>query len=141
MNNIFSSTPTHGVPSDAALILVADDSLDCAKTLSWFLHYEGHKVITANDGVHALRLVQDLRPEVVLLDISMPGLSGHEVAREIRKIADYRPLLIAVTALDSEEDVLQSLCSGFDHHLVKSPNLSEMRRILEEFKVGRRAAV
>src|SRR5262249_50689937 len=108
--------------------LVADDSLDCAKTLAWFLYYEGYQVLTAEDGAEALRLVREHRPQVVLLDIAMPRMTGHEVAAEIRSMNGYRPLLIAVTGLSSDEDIQQSLASGFDHHFVKSPNLEEMRQ-------------
>jgi CheY-like chemotaxis protein len=131
MMNPPSSGANHLALSGAALCaLVADDSLDCAKTLGWFLYYEGYHVLTAEDGADALRLVQEHRPQVVLLDIAMPRMTGHEVAAQIRSIHGYRPLLIAVTGLSGEQDVQRSLACGFDFHFVKSPDLDEMRKII-----------
>src|SRR3982751_6470455 len=79
-------------------ILVADDNRDAGETLAMLLRLDGHEVHVAIDGLEAVDMFGRVHPEVVILDIGMPGLSGHEVARRIRDLHSERPvILIAVT--------------------------------------------
>ncbi len=87
-------------------ILVADDNADSAESMALLLGFDGHEVRCATDGVEALRLYEEFRPDVVVLDISMPLMDGYEVARRIRALDPLRhPLLIAVSGWARGSDV------------------------------------
>jgi PAS domain S-box-containing protein len=101
-------------------VLVVDDNLDAAETLAELLALSGHDVRTAHDGPAALEAAGRFRPEVVLLDIGLPGMDGCEVARRLRgQEGATRALLAALTGYGQEEDRLRSREAGFDTHLVK----------------------
>ncbi len=101
-------------------ILVVDDNVDSAMALSTILGLSGYQVRVAHDGVQALDVEAAFQPEAVLLDIGLPAMSGHEVARRIRARADgRRVLLIALTGWGQSEDRRKSSDAGFDHHMVK----------------------
>jgi signal transduction histidine kinase/CheY-like chemotaxis protein len=111
-----------GEPSEgrALRVLVVDDNVDAAQSLAVLLNLWGHEVCTAHDGTVALEAAQAWRPEVVLLDIGLPGMDGYEVARRLRALqCPARPLLIALTGHAREEDRRRSQDAGFDRHLVK----------------------
>jgi signal transduction histidine kinase/ActR/RegA family two-component response regulator len=111
-----------GQPSEgrALRVLVVDDNVDAAQSLAVLLNLWGHEVCTAHDGTTALQAAQTWRPEVVLLDIGLPGMDGHEVARRLRDLlGPDRPLLIALTGHAREDDRRRSQDAGFDRHLVK----------------------
>jgi CheY-like chemotaxis protein len=101
-------------------ILLADDNRDAAESLAVILRLEGHEVELAHDGAAALRIFEEKRPEVALLDIGMPKTNGYEVARRIRddpRSSDV--LLIAITGWAQDADKAHSRAAGFDHHLTK----------------------
>jgi PAS domain S-box-containing protein len=101
-------------------VLVADDNVDGAESLALLLRVEGHEVNVVHDGAAALAAVERLRPEVALLDIGMPGLSGYEVARRVRQSAIGRAvMLIAITGWGQDSDKARALAAGFDHHFTK----------------------
>jgi len=101
-------------------ILVVDDNRDATETLSQLLEFAGHEVARAYDGPSALDTAAAFRPEVVLLDIGLPGLDGFEVARRLRERAETRDcLLIALTGYADPETVERSRAAGFSQHLVK----------------------
>ena len=101
-------------------ILVADDNVDGARTLAMMLQLVGHDTRIAHDGVEALALARDFRPEVMILDIAMPGLDGHHLARRVRSEPWGKDLLlIAASGWGLAEHKMQSRDAGFDHHLVK----------------------
>ncbi len=101
-------------------ILVVDDNRDAADTLGMMLNRSGAVVELAYDGLEALRIIDAHRPDVVLLDIGMPGLDGYEVAKQIRARPDADALVIvALTGWGQQEDRQRSRDAGFDHHLVK----------------------
>jgi CheY-like chemotaxis protein/two-component sensor histidine kinase len=103
-----------------ARILVADDNLDAAQTLALLLEIEGHQVRTARDGLEALDVAQDFRPQIALLDIGMPRLDGYQTARKIRDLPGGREVtLVAVTGWGQEQDLRMAADAGFDRHLVK----------------------
>jgi CheY-like chemotaxis protein len=131
-----------GVPtarSNGALrILVVDDNKDSAESMSMLLQCDGHAIDTAYCGETALSLARTVRPDVVLLDIGMPGMLGYEVARRLRGIAEAaNAMLIAVTGYGRESDVAKALAAGFDHHLVKPVDFDKLRSLL----ASRRASV
>ncbi len=104
----------------APLVLVADDNALTVRSLSMLFELEGYAVATAADGEEALRQARALRPQVALLDIGMPLLDGHAVARAIRAESwGAGVLLIALTGWTRAEDQEESLDAGFDLHLGK----------------------
>jgi PAS domain S-box-containing protein len=101
-------------------ILVVDDNKDSADSMAMLLQLTGHEVYTAHDGQQALDLVEQLRPDVVLLDIGLPTMSGHEVCRRIRQQPWGKDVaFVALTGWGQEEDRRRSQEAGFDGHLVK----------------------
>ena len=101
-------------------VLIVDDNVDAATSLSYMLSLAGYQTTVAHDGIRALELAEKLRPSVVLLDIGLPGMSGHEVARRLRASAWARDLrLIAVTGWGHDSARATSLEVGFDAHLTK----------------------
>lgn len=103
-------------------VLVVDDNVSSAESLAKVLKLEGHEVQIAHDGASALESVRRFRPEVVLMDIGLPGIDGYEVARRLRQDAELSMgigLLAAVTGYAEEEARRRSREAGFDHHLVK----------------------
>ncbi|MBV8231609.1 MAG: response regulator, partial [Planctomycetaceae bacterium] len=118
-------------PSPRAIqILVVDDQRDMACSLARLLEGWGHEVDIAADGPSALKLALARRPEVVLMDIGLPGMDGLEVARQLRE-QGLAARLVALTGYGQEEDRLCSLACGFDHHLVKPVDLDELRKLIE----------
>jgi two-component system CheB/CheR fusion protein len=113
----------------ARRILVVDDNQDSAEGLAMLLEIYGHEVRIAFSGPEALDAARTFLPDVVLLDIGLPGMDGYEVARQIRAgRKDCR--LVALTGYGQEEDRQRSRDAGFDHHLVKPVDLEELRRVL-----------
>jgi PAS domain S-box-containing protein len=113
-------------------ILVADDNRDGAVTLGRLLRFLGHEVEIAHDGQAALLAVATFRPDVALLDIGMPILDGHEVARRLRSDPEQAGmLLVALTGWGRPEDHDRSRTAGFDHHLVKPVEVAELTRLLD----------
>lgn len=113
-------------------ILIADDSQDGADSLAFLLRAAGHEVHTAYDGRTAIRLAEELLPDVVLLDIGMPEVSGYDVARAIRREGWGRTMrLIALTGWGQAEHRRRSLEVGFDEHLVKPVELDVLEDVLQ----------
>lgn len=101
-------------------IVVADDDRDAVLTLATVLEHEGHEVREVYRGSEVLRMVREFDPDVALIDISMPGMTGYDVAREVRQIfGKLRPTLIAVTGWKKTSDRILAQIAGFDHHLAK----------------------
>src|SRR5712672_2003541 len=104
-------------PEQALRILVADDDPDTVFTLATILRDEGHDVCRVYHGASVLDQVRTYRPDAVLLDISMPGLSGFEIARRMRKeLGEACPLLVAVTALHEQSAKVIGKLAGFHHY-------------------------
>jgi PAS domain S-box-containing protein len=115
--------PAPALPAEVAVtkrILIADDNLDAAESLQLWLQLAGHQVAIAANGTEALSVAETFLPEVALLDLGMPDLSGFDVARTIRKAPWGRGIvLIALTGWGQEEDRRRTAEAGFDHHLTK----------------------
>jgi DNA-binding response OmpR family regulator len=100
-------------------VLVVDDNEDAADSLAMLLTVRGDEVRIAYDGAQAVAAESDFRPEVVLLDIGLPKLSGYDVARSIRSARGGEVLIIAITGWGQEEDRARARDAGFDHHFTK----------------------
>jgi CheY-like chemotaxis protein len=115
-------------------VLVVDDFPDTADTLAELLAVWGHDSRIAQDGPSALELARSYRPQVLLLDIGLPGFDGCEVARRLRKEEWVRnSLLVSVSGLGKEEDRRRALEAGFDACLLKPVEPEEIQEILEEY--------
>jgi signal transduction histidine kinase/CheY-like chemotaxis protein len=118
-------------PLPARRILIVDDSRDGGESLAMLLRVLGAEVALAHSGRTALECVDSFRPDVVLLDIGMPGMDGYEVARRIRANPENRQMsLIALTGWGQDEDRRRSVAAGFNHHLVKPADLEQLRQLL-----------
>lgn len=112
-------------------ILVVDDNADAADTLATLLQRAGHRVRVAYDGLAAVEMANSLAPELVFLDIGLPGLDGYEVAARLRRADSTRnAVLIATTGYSQSRDAARSRQAGFDLHLVKPVRLHSLREIL-----------
>jgi CheY-like chemotaxis protein len=112
-------------------ILVADDNLDAAESLGMMLRLMGHDVRTVRDGLQAVEEAAAFRPDLALLDIGMPGLSGYDVARRIREQRwGQEIILIALTGWGQEEDKRKALQAGFDQHFTKPVSPNELARMI-----------
>jgi two-component system OmpR family response regulator len=125
--------------ADCLRVLVAEDNADGAETLARLLRLHGHETRVALDGPAALREAQDGEPDVVLLDLGLPGLDGYEVARRLRERHLGRPrgklpLLIAVTGYADEEARRRSADAGIVLHLVKPVDFDQLQAILLRFR-------
>jgi two-component system, sensor histidine kinase len=112
-------------------VLVVDDNQDAAMSLGKLLQLLGADVAVVHDGYAALEILSSFKPNVVLLDIGMPGMDGYEVARRIREQAEWQSvMLIALTGWGQEEDRQRADLAGFDHHLLKPADLTALRTLI-----------
>jgi len=112
-------------------VLVVEDNPDSAETLKLMLQMWGHDVQTASDGATGLEAAIRTRPDTMLIDIGLPGMSGFELARQLRAHAQLSATrLIALTGYGSESDRAEATLAGFDHHLVKPVQAAELQRLL-----------
>jgi CheY-like chemotaxis protein len=109
---------------------VVDDNLDAANTLHLLLQSLGHETRIAHDGPTALAVADEFRPDVVLLDIGMPGMSGYEVARHLRSRGQRPIKIVAITGWGTDADRARSSEAGFDIHLVKPVAEGDLRQVL-----------
>jgi CheY-like chemotaxis protein/two-component sensor histidine kinase len=131
---IAAASTSHPAPPTASRrILVVDDNVDAATSLSLLLQSLGHQTSVAYDGPGALRLAAEFHPDIVLLDIGMPGMDGYEVARRLRQIEQPQPMrIVAVTGWGKQEDRMRSREAGFDLHLVKPVDITDLAQALSE---------
>ena len=127
----FQRVPPPRPPTEARRILVVDDNPDSASSLAALLALSDNHVRTAGDGLEAVRLAEEFAPDVVLLDIGLPGIDGYEAARRIRALPRGRGiLLVAVTGWGQSEDRRRSREAGFDHHMVKPLRAAALETLL-----------
>jgi DNA-binding response OmpR family regulator len=120
-------------------VLVVDDNQDAADSLAMLLAAYGDEVSTAYDGEQAVELDERHRPDIVLLDIGLPKMSGYDVARDIRRRRGPGVLIVAITGWGQEEDRQRSREAGFDHHFTKPVDLDGLMEVIErERPRGRR---
>jgi DNA-binding response OmpR family regulator len=121
----------------AARVLVADDNIDAAESLAMLLDLEGYEVRVAHDGEQALEVFNSFRPDVALLDLGMPRLTGYEVVRAIRQQAGgSEPFLIALTGWGQDSDKRKTLEAGFDYHAVKPVDVDELCKLIKLGRTG-----
>jgi CheY-like chemotaxis protein len=120
-------------PMSRCRVLVVDDNSDAADSLTLLLRHAGQDVRTAYDGVAALAQAHEFNPDLVFLDIGMPGMDGYEVARRLKSEPHLRSAtLIALTGWGQEEDRRRSAEAGFDRHLVKPVDAKMLLALLRE---------
>jgi DNA-binding response OmpR family regulator len=117
-------------------VLVVEDYADCAASMALLLRLSGHDVRVAGDGASALDEAQQFQPDVVLLDIGLPGgMDGYEVAKRLQEhTAEKKPLLVAFTGFGSDADRRHSSEVGIDLHLVKPTDPDNLLRLLRRFQ-------
>jgi CheY-like chemotaxis protein len=113
-------------------VLIVDDNSDGATSLARILEIAGHATQTAHDGEEAVRIAEQFRPEVVLLDLGLPRLNGYEACRRIREQPWGKDMtLVAVTGWGAESYRERSRDAGFDTHVVKPVNSSDLLGLLD----------
>jgi DNA-binding response OmpR family regulator len=112
-------------------VLVVDDNADIADALAALLDLKGCQVRVAHRGELGLEIAAKFKPEIVFLDIGLPGMDGFEVARELRSALGDAVTLVALTGYGQASDREKSAEAGFDHHLVKPARLDQIREILD----------
>lgn len=117
-------------------LLVVDDNRDAAETMSMLLQMWGHEVAFVYDGPSALETAEQWQPEVVFLDIGLPGMDGYEVAERMRALPHARgAVLIAITGYGQDDDRLRSRRAGIDHHLVKPVAPDALRSLIDSLQL------
>jgi DNA-binding response OmpR family regulator len=115
-------------------VLIVEDDADCARNTAMLLGLFGHWATVAGDGASALDAARDIRPDVVLLDLGLPGMDGWEVAGRMGPAGGKRPLVIAVTGFGMPDDHRRSSEAGIDLHLVKPVDPDCLLAILKRFR-------
>jgi DNA-binding response OmpR family regulator len=114
------------------LILVADDDEDILQLLSFRLERAGYEIVQARNGADALRLAIELRPALAVLDVMMPGLTGYEVTRELRRNEETRAMpVILLTAKAQASDVAEGMAAGADDYVKKPFDARDLRERVE----------
>lgn len=111
-------------------ILIVEDNIDGRESLQVLLTLLGHRVDVAEDGLKGVELALETRPEVVLIDIGLPGLNGYQVAEKLRAAFGDGTLLVALTGSGQPEDRRRAREVGFDAHLIKPVELDELQKLL-----------
>ncbi len=113
-------------------VLVVDDNQDAADSLAMLLTVHGDAVRIAYDGIEALDAERDFNPEIVLLDIGLPKLSGYDVCRRIRGERGGQVRIIAITGWGQDEDRRRAHEAGFDHHFTKPVDFDALLALMEQ---------
>ena len=123
------------------LVLIADDNRDTAETAALLFNAWGHETRVAYTGPEALQVASNFEPEVILLDIGLPQIDGHEVTRRLRRNPRFRDtLIIALSGYGMKTDQQLSLEAGCDEHLVKPIDLEKLNQLLTAKLEFKRAA-
>jgi len=129
------------LPYTPLRVLCVDDNIDAADSLGFLLRLVGFRAVVCHDAATALGLAETFRPEACVLDISMPGMDGCELAARLRAAADGDGLfLVAVTALGDDGAIGRTAAAGFDRHMVKPVAPQGLIDVLFEFERRVRAA-
>lgn len=136
-----STPPTGALPRPLSLsapaasrplrVVVVDDNTDTAGSLARLLRRAGHDAHVAHDGLSALETVRAQRPDAVLIDIGLPGMTGYELAVHLRAQGSSSPTLIAISGYGQAHDIERSRASGMDHHLVKPIDFDALLALLD----------
>jgi CheY-like chemotaxis protein len=113
-------------------ILIVEDNPDTAESMARLLATFGHRCRVLHSGWNVLETALGFRPRVVLLDIALPGITGYEIAKELRQHPALKGIvLISISGYAQESDRPRALDSGFDHHLVKPVDFEVLRRLID----------
>jgi CheY-like chemotaxis protein len=113
-------------------VLLIEDNDDAREIMAALLQSYGHEVLQASNGTDGLQMVKDYQPDITMVDIGLPGIDGHEVARRIRADASVSDMpLIALTGYGMEHDRQRAIDAGFNLHLVKPASTSELIKAIE----------
>ncbi len=124
------------VEGSSLKVLIVDDNVSSAETTGRMLSMIGHETTLAFGGQEALEAARTFHPDVIMLDLGMPGMSGYDVCRELRRDPGFeRTMLIAQTGWGQESDRRKTREAGFDHHLTKPVDLQELSRLLARVQV------
>ncbi|MBA3272499.1 MAG: PAS domain-containing protein [Chthoniobacterales bacterium] len=122
---------TSGSTKKLRRLLVVDDHVDTAQSLARLLRLRGNEVEIVHDGDAAITAAKAFQPEVILLDLGLPGMDGYEVAEQLRRDSEFsRPMIIAISGYGQEEDRRRSREAGIDHHLVKPVSFAQLDGML-----------
>ena len=123
--------PGDALPHAGTRVLIVDDNVDSASSLATMFELLGCRTAIAHDGLAAVREAEAFVPDLAVLDIGLPGISGHEAARRIRQLPAGRAmLLVAVSGWGQDADRARSIEAGFDHHLVKPVDIEALQGML-----------
>jgi CheY-like chemotaxis protein len=129
------SRPSPQCPASPLRILVVDDNSDSGETMALLLRLSGHDVRSADSGPVAIESARQFLPEVVLMDIGMPGMDGYTTARHLRnEMVGHQPLLIALTGYTQDDHLKRAREAGFDHHLAKPVEIDALTKLLPDRK-------
>ena len=121
------------------LILIADDNVDAGWGLAKLLELAGFATLRVKGGVDAVKEARRLKPEVGIIDVGMPDLDGHEVARQIRQTEwGKHMVLVAATGWGQDSDAREALEAGFDAHMTKPVDLRKLRAVVDELLMRKR---
>jgi PAS domain S-box-containing protein len=135
-----SADAAGSVPHRQFRLLVVDDNTDAAEMLGAMMELQGHVTRIASNGVDALRIAPEFHPQIVFLDIGMPGMNGYETATAFRKIPGFeKVILVALTGWGDENDRARSKLAGFDFHLTKPAELAAIDSLLEKIGAPRKS--
>jgi CheY-like chemotaxis protein len=124
------TTPPAGAATGPLSVVVIEDNDDVADVLEMWLEDLGHSVRMARTGAEGLDLVVQVRPDVVLCDLGLPGMDGAEVCKRVTREIEQRPVMIAMTGWGQDADRRRTAEAGFDHHLVKPVAMAKLLDIL-----------
>lgn len=129
-------------PNPPLKVLIIEDNLDAAEGLATLLELWRHQVQVVHDGVAALNVLENSEPEVILLDIGLPGLDGYQVAAELKKDGRLsRALVVAMTGYGQDEDRRRTQEAGIRHHFVKPIEPARLKRLLDSYHAERTTAL
>jgi PAS domain S-box-containing protein len=122
-----AAAPVERMAGIAQVVLIVDDNADSSETTAMLLGAYGHKTYTASNAQEALAAARQFKPDVILLDLGLPGMSGYDIARVLRgESAFTKTKLIAVTGYGSEKDRERTKEAGFDHHVIKPADIDHL---------------
>jgi CheY-like chemotaxis protein len=114
-------------------ILVVEDNVDAADAMQMLLRQMGHEVQVVNDGAEAVGVARSFRPDIVLLDIGLPGMDGYEIAGRLRALPETSSArMIAVSGYGQQKDRARSQAAGFDRHMVKPVDPAQLTEVIDE---------
>ncbi|RYY76191.1 MAG: response regulator [Gammaproteobacteria bacterium] len=120
----------------ARRVLVVDDNVDSANSISELIEMWGHEVTFAYDGFSGLEIARTFKPDVALLDIGLPGMSGHQLAVELKKVVDEDLFLIAMTGYGNKSDRDESKAAGFSVHMTKPVSMGSLQNLLSTLEAS-----